>query len=120
MKKILPYKLNLLPVEKLQLPVGAQILTILDFNGEPTLFAVVDPEQVEKEERVVKMAATGKEFDLGGFSHIGSFPVANYGIVYHFFGDVPEEPETKAPVAEVEVRVEKTPPTDWSENEERS
>lgn len=80
MKKILGYKINNLPVERVTVPKGADIIVALDFNGEPTVFAVIDPDETETEQQTVFRVTTGKLFDdkVADSRYIGSFTVANY------------------------------------------
>ena len=76
-----------LPVEKVVMPVGAKILTAMDVNGEPTVFAVINQEEQKTVERTIYRITSGKpcDPDILKLPYIGSFSVANYGIVYHFF-----------------------------------
>lgn len=109
MKKILGYKLKNVPVEKVEVPLGAEIFAAMDVNGEPTVFAIVNPDELRTETRTVYRLTTGKPFDdkLSEKGYIGSFTVANYGIVYHFYtgGDSQEatipNPEPVSIITEV-------------------
>ena len=87
MKKIQGYKLKNVPVDKVEVPLGAEIFSAMDVNGEPTVFAIIDPDEVRTETRTVYRITTGKPFDdkIVKKGYIGSFTVANYGIVYHFY-----------------------------------
>jgi hypothetical protein len=89
LKKILGYKLKNVPIETIDLPKRATIVTALDVNGEPTLFALINVEEKETDERVIHRIETGKsQLDsIAQFVYIGSFAIANYGIVYHFYED---------------------------------
>lgn len=111
MKKILGYKLKNVPVEKVEVPLGAEIFAAMDVNGEPTVFAVINPDELRTEVRTVYRLTTGKPFDdkIAEKGYIGSFTVANYGIVYHFYvGGDPQEvsapnPDPVAVITEVVV-----------------
>lgn len=85
--KILGYKLKSVPIQKVELPKGAKVLAALDSNGEPTLFAAIDTDELVTENRTIYRVETGKQFNGAILScpYIGSFSIANYGIVYHFF-----------------------------------
>lgn len=104
MRKIVGFKLKNVPVEKVEMPVGARIIQAMDVNGEPTVFADIDGDQKLTELRTVYRVVTGKPVDPAvlGKVYIGSFLIANYGIVYHFYtGDehLPQEIATVIPVA---------------------
>jgi hypothetical protein len=123
LRKIQGYKLNNLPVEKIKVPLGAEVFSALDVNGEPTVFAVIDPNEVATQEVTVYRVTTGKPFDdkISSKKYIGSFTIANYGIVYHFYvahpaNEVPIVPVADltwvAPDPEAEVGVEREPVTE--------
>ena len=50
MRKINTYILKNLSVEQAALPKGSEILTVMDFNGEPVLYADIPMEELETEE----------------------------------------------------------------------
>jgi hypothetical protein len=83
------YKLKNVPVEKIDMPYGSKIIAALDVNGEPTVFASIDPQELKMESRTVYRLTTGKPFNdkIVEKQYIGSFTVANYGIVYHYYAD---------------------------------
>lgn len=72
------------------MPVNSDILVAMDVNGEPTLFAVIDPAELATEERTVYRVTSGKPFEpsIANNVYVGSFTVANYGIVYHYYAEL--------------------------------
>ena len=107
MRKVQSYKLKNVPVEALMLPRGASIVTAMDVNGEPTLFAMVDGDEPEVTKRIIHRIQTGypQADTVERFSYIGSFSIANYGVVYHFYedqGTFSTPPITPEEVAEAE------------------
>jgi hypothetical protein len=93
LKKILGYRLKNVPFAKVVMPLGARVISAMDVNGEPTVFAVVDPGELKTEEKPVYRIETNKFYadQISDNRYIGSFAVANYGIVYHFYAE-PEAP----------------------------
>lgn len=94
MRKIQGYKLKNVPVERVEMPLGSRILVAMDVNGEPTIFADIDGEETLTEMVPIYRLVTGKpvEANILAKRYIGSFLIANYGIVYHFFtGGDPQE-----------------------------
>lgn len=68
-------------------PLGADVFSAQDVNGEPTVFAVIDSEEIATEPVRVVRITTGRPFseDITAMKYIGTFSVANYGIVCHFY-----------------------------------
>jgi hypothetical protein len=89
LRKICSYKLKNIPKEDVTIPAGAGILSAFDVNGEPTLFAVIDPAEKEVEVRTIYSFKTGTSYSNGldCYRYIGSFSIANYGDVFHFYED---------------------------------
>lgn len=84
--KIYKYILNV-PIEdnKIEMPIGAEILHVASQDGYPTIWAVTHPDR-GMEIRVFKVIGTGEEFKSGrlnyhGTAHCGSF-------VWHVFEKV--------------------------------
>ena len=70
----------------LELPFGAVILDVQLQNGFPYLWAIVDPSH-PPEERLIKSAWTGHEFNYAyGLLHIKTL-TDNDGLVWHIFED---------------------------------
>lgn len=107
MRKILSCKLKNLPLEKIELPIGSQIVGVMDVYGEPTLFYHFDMLETKNEVRTIYRVTTGKPVDDSVIDrdYIGSISIANYGIVYHFYtgGDPKEFSKDLGPVADVAI-----------------
>jgi hypothetical protein len=72
------------------MPIGAEILTIQrdEKNNHPTIWAMVDPNEVEKEERHFELFGTGHNitFDMGTErKYIGTYQYQNGAFVGHIF-----------------------------------
>ena len=65
------------------LPVGATLLHFAIQNDRPTLWALVDPEHKEHEERRVVVVGTGQAIiGLSSLRHLGT-AISSGGIVLH-------------------------------------
>jgi hypothetical protein len=115
LRKILGYKLKNLPLEKIELPVGSNIMNVMDVYGEPTLFADVDMHETQLEFRSIHRVTTGRpvEEEIVSKRYIGSISIANYGIVYHFYtgGDPKELVKSTSPIADLSIEVSTIPRT---------
>jgi hypothetical protein len=72
------------------MPKGAEILTIQtdEKNNHPTIWAMVDPNETEQEERNFELFGTGHEipFDMGiERKYIGTYQYQNGEFVGHIF-----------------------------------
>jgi hypothetical protein len=65
-------------------PEGAQILSVSVQDGEPYIWALVDP-GAPKEEHHFKILPTGMPFDPDGLTYIGSFHGVGAWMVLHLF-----------------------------------
>ncbi len=69
----------------LQLPHGADLLSVqMQFNT-PVLWALVDPKKQLKETRVIAIIPTGVEFDADGASYIATFQTDGGRLIFHAF-----------------------------------
>ena len=76
MKKIFKFPIEHTPKQYLVMPKGAEILSVQVQNNSPFLYAMVNPNQTEKEERVFRIYATGTSIndDMGfDVKYIGTF-----------------------------------------------
>ena len=78
------WKYNLQPSKRhvLYMPRGAQILGVQLQNGEPVIWALVDPDQ-DLEERALYLAWTGEALPQDKLSYIGTFQADT--TVWHLF-----------------------------------
>lgn len=86
-KKIYKYPLEVADINRIKMPVDAEILTIQVQGDVPCLWALVDPTQPEKE-YIIEMYGTGHPIECSGFNerkYISSFQLYGGGLVYHAF-----------------------------------
>lgn len=85
-KTIYKYDLMMLDVQVVQLPIGAEILTIQEQYEEPKLWVLVDPNQGIKESIVIEMLGTGHHFDGSRKrQYINTFQLQGGSLVFHCF-----------------------------------
>jgi hypothetical protein len=94
-RKINTYILKNLSVEQVALPKGSKILTVMDFNGEPVLYADIPMEELETEEWTFWSVPAYKPFseEIAGKQYVSSIIHANYGIVFSFYTEPPKAKE---------------------------
>lgn len=82
MKRIYKYKLEITDVQTILMPRGASILTVQLQEGEPHVWALVNPEYA-KEEIVIHTYGTGSPIETPGKLYIGTYQLN--GFVWHVF-----------------------------------
>lgn len=70
--------------QTIQMPVGAEILTVQIQAGEPCLWARVDTEQLV-EPRNIAIHGTGHEVPDTTRKHIGTYQMADGDLIFHVF-----------------------------------
>ena len=86
MTTIYKYVLNDNLKQTLSLPIGAKILTVQTQYNKAVLWAVVNPEQTRKQERIFKIRPTGHIFEDGSKDkYIGTFQLDNGDFVGHLY-----------------------------------
>lgn len=86
-KQIWKYELDIELNQTIEMPKGAEILTVQTQNGHPCLWALVDPKQ-PTEERHIEMFATGEPIhcDMGVYrTYINTFQSHDGLLVFHIF-----------------------------------
>ncbi len=80
------WKFNLQTIDKqeVQMPVGAEILTVQIQNGEPCLWARIDTEQLT-EARQIAIHGTGHVLPDTTRKYIGTYQMANATLIFHVF-----------------------------------
>jgi len=80
------WKFNLQAIDKqeIQIPVGAELLTVQLQNGEPCLWARVDTDQLV-ETRQIEIHGTGHELPDTTRKYIGTYQMANDTLIFHVF-----------------------------------
>ncbi len=86
-KTIWKFQLELTDNQKIELPVGAEILTVQTQNETPWFWALVDP-SAEREIRTFEVFGTGHpiHYDMGiDRNYIGTYQVSDPNYVFHVF-----------------------------------
>jgi hypothetical protein len=85
MKKIFKYVLKTTDVQSVEMPKGAEILSIQTQNDDPCIWALVDPEQ-EMEYRIFRIFGTGHDV-MGDdtLNYIGTYQQYGGSLVFHCF-----------------------------------
>jgi hypothetical protein len=84
MKFIWKYPIEVTEGFALDMPAYAQILCIQVQNGEPQLWALVDPGNIV-EKRCFAVYGTGQPLDSHSGEYLGTFRLRDFGLVYHIF-----------------------------------
>lgn len=87
-KKIYKYELNVETFQDVLLPIGAEILTIRSQNEIAYLYALVDPEQIEKENILIELYGTDETIqeDIGiSRKYISTFEAFKGHMILHAF-----------------------------------
>lgn len=88
-RRIYKYLLDLANEQTLSLPRGAKVLTVHDQKETLRLWALVDVDESENEDRVIRIIGTGKPVpeDIGRFEYITTVQMCNDDLVWHIFID---------------------------------
>jgi hypothetical protein len=87
-KRIYKYPLLITGIQMVELPVGAEILTVQTQNESPCLWALVDHNEIEKKKVLIEMFGTGHDVQYGmGASrkYISTFQLKGGSLVFHAF-----------------------------------
>jgi hypothetical protein len=84
--RIFKYPLRVDDRQTVQLPKGAELLTVQTQHGSPCLWALVD-EAAETESRVILMHGTGHPISCLG-KYLGTFQLDGGNLVFHAFTGV--------------------------------
>ena len=90
MLKICKYKVVVDDQFVLEMPTGAQILTVQTQQGWPQLWALVDSEEEKKEYRLFRLYGTGDPTEeiRGKLEYIATFQMMGGDVAFHLFQDV--------------------------------
>lgn len=84
-RTVYKYPVTLDDAFALQLPRGAQLLTVQVQRGEPVLWALVDPGAPD-ETRTFRLAGTGHRIDDADLlTYVGTFQLHGGALVFHLF-----------------------------------
>lgn len=79
-----PINFGLAGGDFIEMPQGAQILTVQLQKGVPCLWAVVNPD-APKELRLFEIVGTGHPMRLGSMQYVGTFQLYVDELVFHVF-----------------------------------
>lgn len=85
-KTIWKYRLKVTDEQLLEMPIGAEILTVQVQDGEPCLWALVDPDAV-RENRKIYIFGTGNPLlnSISILKYISTFQQLSGKLVWHVF-----------------------------------
>jgi len=84
MKTIWKYSVGEQTKFTLNLPRGAQVLSVQEQREEAQLWALVDPDE-QRELRTFCIFGTGWDIDDAGLAYLGTFQVHGGTFVFHLF-----------------------------------
>lgn len=87
-KYVLPFQAD----PFIDMPEGAEVLTVQMQEGQPVIWALVDPSIEVRRVRFL-LALTGKGFDATHARYVGTFQIAKAGLVFHLFEMDPGIPQ---------------------------
>lgn len=90
MLKVWKYKVVVGGQFVLEMPAGAQILTVQTQRGWPQLWALVDSEEEKKEYRLFRLCSTGLPIEgtRGELAYIGTFQMGGGDALWHLFEEL--------------------------------
>lgn len=91
MKTVYKYPLEVKGAQKVSLPMGARILSVMNQREEIVLYAYVDPEQTETEDWHVFVLATGEPRGMHPEAEfLGTVAMMDGSLMFHVFVWHPE------------------------------
>ncbi len=87
MQKILKYKLHIIGNMSISMPKNAWILTVQVQKGLLQIWAMVDTNETQEENREFSVVTTGEQFNTYNqdYNYIGTFQTENGNFVGHLF-----------------------------------
>lgn len=89
MKKIYKYPLEITDTQFVELPLGAEILTVQMQGNQLCLWAMVNtlPEAIKKNRRI-EIIGTGNPIPIGDLKYISTFQMMDGRLIYHVFENI--------------------------------
>ena len=84
---IYKYEIPVGDTSPIQLPAGAEMLTVLTQHGRPVLYARIDASQTALESRVLYVRRTGHPLTGEEGPYLSSFMLDDGALVFHVFAD---------------------------------
>jgi hypothetical protein len=90
MKTIYKYSIGVTDMQTVEMPEGAEILTVQVQHGTPCLWAIVDPQRSQTKKRSIKMFGTGQpvNYEFHGCKYIGTVQMNGGQLVWHYFESI--------------------------------
>lgn len=85
MLKVYKYAIPIVDEFYLELPCGAQILSVQVQRNQPCIWALVNPQEHKKSRRLFRFAGTGHPISSANLLFIGTFQMDNGAFVFHLF-----------------------------------
>jgi len=85
MKTIYKYAIKPEELTQLNLPMGAEILTVQSQKNNVCLWALIDTDMDEPEARTIEIIATGNQIIDSGRKYISTFQLYDGDLVFHAF-----------------------------------
>lgn len=88
MKRVYKYPVEIADVQTILLPIGAQILSVQEQNGNAYLWAIVNPD-TDSEPRRFRLYETGHNIETENLlKFVGTFQLLGGRLVFHLFEEV--------------------------------
>jgi hypothetical protein len=86
---IMIWKYTLIPNRAIiEMPMGAKILTVQVQRNVPRIWAMVNPEETQREKRIFQVYGTGHKMKSVPGIYIGTFQIDEGRFIYHVFEEV--------------------------------
>lgn len=85
MKRIFKYTIEVTDKQTVKLPVDSLVISVLNQNDHLVIYALVDDEETEMEEKTIRIFGTGYPVDVEEFDYnfLGSVMMGEF--VWHIF-----------------------------------
>ena len=89
MKKIFKYPLEIIDTQFIELPLGAEILTVQIQGDQLCLWAMVNtlPGAIKKNRRI-EIIGTGYPVPVGELKYISTFQIMDGSLIFHVFENI--------------------------------
>ena len=91
MKRVYKYPLSILDEQRLTLPAKSSVLSVCEQEGNIMLYALIEDNQPNTEEWIIRIAGTGHEIADAwiGKDFVGAVKLADDALVFHVFALMP-------------------------------
>lgn len=91
-KRIFKYKIETKDRNIVRMPADSKILCVQLQNGEPHLWAMVDPSRSHID-RAIAVYGTGNPMDTASGEYIGTYQLHGGALVFHVFDETVTSPQ---------------------------